>query len=112
MLCGDLNVAREERDVHEKERKPGQVGTRPDERASFARLLARDLVDVTRQLHPDDDAFFTWWAPWRDLKKRNIGWRIDYVLASSSLAAKCTSVAVQRDVGTSDHGPLVATFAL
>ena len=50
-------------------------GARADERAIIERLLSRGLVDVGRTLHPDDDAFFTWWAPWRNLKQRNIGWR-------------------------------------
>jgi exodeoxyribonuclease-3 len=110
VLCGDLNVAREERDVHPKERKPNQIGTRPEERELFARLLAHGLVDVHRVFEPDNDELFTWWAPWRNLRQRNIGWRIDYVLASGDLAAGAASCVVQRDVGTSDHGPVVAVF--
>jgi exodeoxyribonuclease-3 len=110
LLCGDLNVAREERDVHPKERKPHQVGTRPDERALLERFLAAGLVDVGRALDPDNDALFTWWAPWRNLRQRNIGWRIDYVTASEELARRATSGVVQREVGTSDHGPVVVTF--
>jgi exodeoxyribonuclease-3 len=111
LLCGDLNVAREERDVHPKERKPHQVGTRPEERELLERFLGEGLVDVGRQLDPDNDALFTWWAPWRNLRQRNIGWRIDYVVASEALAANATSAVVQREVGTSDHGPVVVTFA-
>jgi exodeoxyribonuclease-3 len=110
IVCGDLNVARHERDVHPKERKPNQIGTRPEERAALERLLSRNLVDVGRALDPDNDQLFTWWAPWRNLKQRNIGWRIDYVLASAPLAARATAVSVQREVGTSDHGPVVVTF--
>jgi exodeoxyribonuclease III len=111
LVCGDLNVAREERDVHPKERKPNQVGTRPEERELFARLLATGLVDLHRSFEPDNDELFTWWAPWRNLRQRNIGWRIDYVLASAPLAARATACTVQREVGSSDHGPVVATFA-
>jgi exodeoxyribonuclease-3 len=111
LICGDLNVARTDRDIHPKERKPNQVGARPDERALFETMLGHGLTDVGRSLHPDDDALFTWWAPWRNLKQRNIGWRIDYVLASHPLAARATSCVVQREVGSSDHGPVVATFA-
>jgi exodeoxyribonuclease III len=110
LVCGDLNVAREERDVHPKERKPNQVGTRPVERDALARLLSRNLVDVGRALDPENDNLFTWWAPWRDLKQRNIGWRIDYVLASAPLAARATVCTVLREVGTSDHGPVVVNF--
>jgi len=111
VLCGDLNVARTDRDVHEKERKPGVIGQRPDERALLERVLAQGLVDVARALAPDDDALFTWWAPWRNLRQRNIGWRIDYVLASEATARRAVSCPSYREVGTSDHAPLLATFA-
>ena len=110
VLCGDVNIAREERDVHPKERKPNAIGQRPDERAAFARLLAEGLVDVGRSLDPDNDALFTWWAPWRNLRQRNIGWRLDYVLASEPLAHAVRSCAVLREFGTSDHAPVIATF--
>jgi len=75
VVCGDLNVARADVDVHPKERKAGAIGQRADERDLFARILGRGLVDVGRALHPDDDAYFSWWAPWRSLRQRNIGWR-------------------------------------
>jgi exodeoxyribonuclease III len=110
MLCGDLNVARSDMDIHPKERKPNQVGARPDERAIFERILTNDLVDVARALEPANDALFTWWAPWRNLRQRNIGWRIDYILATSRLASAVHSMTVQREYGTSDHGPVVAVF--
>lgn len=112
ILCGDLNVARSDMDIHPKERKPNQVGARPDERAVFEQILARDLVDLGRAMDPTNDNLFTWWAPWRNLKARNIGWRIDYVLATSWIAAKARSMTVHREFGTSDHGPVVAEFDL
>ena len=110
VLCGDLNVARTDMDVHPKERKPNIIGQRPDERALIERIIGHDLVDVHRMLDPDNADLFTWWAPWRNMKQRNIGWRLDYVLASSALAARAASCVVQREFGTSDHGPVVATF--
>ena len=55
---------------------------------------------------------FTWWDPWRNMKERNIGWRLDYVLASQSVFERVQSCVVQREFGTSDHGPVVATFDL
>jgi exodeoxyribonuclease-3 len=112
ILCGDLNVAREERDVHPKLRKQDQIGTTPFERELFGKILSRGLVDLGRRFAPDDDRLFTWWAPWRNLRERNIGWRIDYVLASAALADKAVSCAVFREFGTSDHGPLQAVFDL
>ena len=111
VLCGDLNVARTDMDVHPKERKPNIIGQRPDERALLERIIGRGLVDVHRRLEPDNADLFTWWAPWRNMRQRNIGWRLDYVLASRALADTAISCVVQRETGTSDHGPVVATFS-
>ena len=110
VLCGDLNVARTDNDVHPKERKPGLIGQRPEERDLLERILAEGLVDVGRALDPANDQMFTWWAPWRNMRQRNIGWRLDYVLASEQLASRAKQCPVLKDVGTSDHAPVVATF--
>ena len=110
VLCGDLNVALTDMDVHPKERRPNVVGQRPDERELMQRILSRGLVDVHRRFEPDNADLFTWWAPWRNMRQRNIGWRLDYVFASEPLAARATSCVVQRETGTSDHGPVIATF--
>jgi exodeoxyribonuclease III len=113
VLCGDLNVAREERDVHPSLRNPDQVGQTPAERALLEGIVGHGLTDLSRKFHPDDDQLFSWWAPWRNLKQRNIGWRLDYVLASTvGLAQAAAGCEVQRETGTSDHGPVVATFDL
>jgi exodeoxyribonuclease-3 len=110
IVCGDLNVARTEMDVHPKERKPQAIGQLPEERALLERILTRDLVDVGRAVDPANDALFTWWAPWRNMRQRNIGWRLDYVLASSALASRVASCPVEKEVGTSDHAPVMATL--
>src|SRR6202035_3922034 len=100
---------RTDRDVHPKERKAGAIGQRADERAMIESILALGMVDVGRVLHPDDDAMFTWWPPWRSMRQKNQGWRIDYVLASTGIPA-ATACTVLADVGTSDHAPVMATF--
>jgi len=110
IMCGDFNVARTEMDVHPKERKPRAIGQLPEERQLIERILARGLVDVHRKVEPDNADLFTWWAPWRSMKERNIGWRLDYVFASQPIADRVVSCVVQREVGTSDHGPVVAVF--
>ena len=110
VLCGDLNVALTDMDVHPKERRPNIVGQRPDERALMQRILGHGLIDVHRKFEPDNADLFTWWAPWRNMRQRNIGWRLDYVFASEALASRATSCVVQRETGTSDHGPVIATF--
>jgi exodeoxyribonuclease-3 len=110
VICGDLNVARLEIDVHPKLRKLDQIGQTPDERAMFEKILGHGLVDLGRQFNPDDDRYFTWWAPWRNMRERNIGWRLDYFLCSTVLAKNAVSCGWNREFGTSDHGPVTAVF--
>ncbi|MEA3188090.1 MAG: exodeoxyribonuclease, partial [Chthoniobacter sp.] len=109
VLCGDLNVARAELDVHPKERRQ-VIGQLPEERVLFERILETGLVDLGRMLDPDNEGMFTWWAPWRNMRARNIGWRLDYILASDKLTRRVSSCSVQASIGTSDHAPVVATF--
>ena len=112
VLCGDLNIARTDMDVHPKERKPRAIGQLPEERERLERIIGHNLVDVGRALEPENDQLFTWWAPWRNLRQRNIGWRLDYVLASTPLFQRVRTCIVQREVGTSDHAPVIAEFGL
>jgi exodeoxyribonuclease-3 len=112
VVAGDLNVARTDMDVHPKERKLGAIGQRPEERALLEAIIANGLVDVGRAVDPGNEGLFTYWAPWRNLRQRNIGWRIDYVLASAPLAGRTRRCAVLADFGTSDHAPVVADLDL
>jgi exodeoxyribonuclease-3 len=112
VICGDLNIARTDMDVHPKERKPRAIGQLPEERAQLERIIGHGLVDVGRALEPDNDQMFTWWAPWRNMRQRNIGWRLDYVLATQALFDRVRSCKIERETGTSDHAPVVAEFSL
>lgn len=112
VLSGDMNVAFEDKDVHPRELKKEAIGQRKEERALFGKMLGHGLVDVLRALNVEDDQLFTWWPPWRQMRERNIGWRIDYVLASASLVGegRAVSAEVRKDVGTSDHAPVVVVI--
>ncbi len=112
VICGDLNIARTDMDVHPKERKPAAIGQLPEEREQLERIIGHGLVDVGRALEPDNDQMFTWWAPWRNMRQRNIGWRLDYLLASQSVYDTVRRCVVQKDVGTSDHAPVLGEFGL
>jgi exodeoxyribonuclease-3 len=112
VLCGDMNITRTEMDVHPRERKPGIIGQRPEERVLFESLLGEHLLDVGRALDPDNPNLFTWWAPWRNMRERNIGWRLDYILASPAVARQAQSCVVLRAFGTSYHAPVVMTAEL
>ena len=110
VLCGDINVTRTDLDVHPKERRPNVIGQRWDERELFEEMLGSHLVDVGRALDPDNASLFTWWAPWRNMRARNIGWRLDYILATPRTAARAARCAVLAGFGTSDHAPVVMTL--
>ena len=111
ILCGDLNIAHAPIDVHPSQRRE-VIGQLPIERKAFDEILSHGLIDVGRSFAPDDDRLFTWWAPWRGMRDKNIGWRLDYFLASRSLAKKVATCSVDRSFGTSDHGAVIAEFAL
>jgi exodeoxyribonuclease-3 len=112
ILCGDLNVALEQRDVHPSLLKPHEVGQTGPEQQQLERIVSRGLVDLSRKFEPDNDRLFTWWAPWRNLRQKNVGWRIDYILVSQGLAERAQSCSVAREFGTSDHAPVTAVFGL
>ena len=111
VLCGDFNVARTDNDVHPSERR-AVTGQLPEERVLLERLFGDEggLVDVGRHVDPDNHGLFTWWAPWRNMRGKNIGWRLDYVAASRDLVDASVTCAVYREVGTSDHGPVIASL--
>src|SRR5438105_4079944 len=93
----------------QRERRP-IIGQLPEERALLEGILASGFVDLGRALDPTNEGLFTWWAPWRNMRQRNIGWRLDYVLASEPFAGGASSCIVQADVGTSDHAPVLAAW--
>jgi exonuclease III len=85
------------------------IGQRAEERELFEVLLDGHLVDIARALDPDNPGLFTWWPPSRNMRQRNIGWRIDYILASRTIAERATLCTVLADTGTSDHAPIMMT---
>ena len=112
ILCGDMNVTRSDMDVHPKERKPLAIGQLPVEREIFNRMIETHFEDLGRKFAPEDEGLFTWWAPWRNMRQRNIGWRLDYVFATPGLAARASSCIVRPEIGTSDHAPVIAEIEL
>jgi exodeoxyribonuclease III len=112
-FCGDVNVAPDDSDVYDPEGWKDQVLCHPDERAALAEVCRWGLVDAFRQHHPEA-GLYSWWD-YRQLSfPRNLGLRIDLVLCTASLAARCTSIVIDRDArkgeNPSDHAPVVAEF--
>jgi exodeoxyribonuclease-3 len=113
VLCGDFNIAPEARDIYDPQGLDGAVLFHPDERAAFAQLLAWGLGDTLR-LHHQDAGLYSWWDYRGGAFRRNQGIRIDHILATSTLAQRCTAVTLDRELRRlpkpSDHIPVVATF--
>ena len=87
ILCGDMNVARRDVDVHPRERAPASSGSAPRSASCSTGCSGSTWSTSAAMLDPDNERLFTWWPPWRNMRERNIGWRIDYILASPTLAA-------------------------
>ncbi len=111
VIAGDLNVALTDLDVHASQVKAGAIGQRPEERALLDGAIAHGLVDALRRTYPLESQTFTWWPPWRNLRDKNVGWRIDFVLLAESLAQTMTSCVIRKDIPGSDHAPVVVELA-
>ncbi len=113
IVLGDFNIAPEDRDVHDPAAWAGQNLVSEPERLAFQRLLSAGFVDVFRRFEQPVDTF-SWWDYRQGAFRRNHGLRIDLILASSSLAPRCTQCQVDREPRRaerpSDHAPVVATF--
>lgn len=112
LVCGDWNVAHTERDLRNWRSNRDQSGFLPHERAWFGAVLDRGWRDVWRALHPDGAGEgYTWWSQRGGARARNVGWRIDYQVASPALAPRALRCWVAQDAHFSDHAPLLADFA-
>ena len=114
VVVGDFNIAPADNDVHDPKAWAGQVLCSDAERAALQGLLAIGLKDSLRLLEPDAQ-IFTWWDYRMNAFKRKMGLRIDHILVSAALAAKCRNCAVdlepRRHERPSDHAPVSAEFA-
>ncbi len=111
IFCGDLNVAHQEIDLaRPKENqttktKPGSAGFTDQERERFSDFLNAGFIDTYRALHPEKIQY-TWWSYRAGARQRNIGWRIDYFLASQSLREKIKDAIIYDQATGSDHCPV------
>lgn len=114
LILGDFNIAPEDIDVHDPQAWEGKVHVSPEERAKFQAFLDLGLVDCLRKLHPDS-VHFSWWDYRQAAFRRNLGLRIDHILASSNLAAVCERCYVDKAPRKlerpSDHAVVIADFA-
>jgi exodeoxyribonuclease-3 len=113
VLCGDFNVAPEARDIHARV-GPGDVHWNVDARIALKHVAAFGLSDCVR-LHHEGPGLYSWWDYRKKCWEKNLGLRIDHVLATAPLAARCAYAAIDRSpraaVHASDHVPVLAAFS-
>ena len=107
ILCGDLNVAHQEIDIRNVKSNIGNSGFTDEERGKMTALLAEGFIDTFRYVHPDKTDAYTWWSYMNKVRERNIGWRIDYFIASKRLAPKLKNADIHPNILGSDHCPIV-----
>ena len=111
-VCGDWNIAHQEIDLKNWKSNRKNSGFLPEERAWVSRVLEQGgWNDVYRQLHPTaTDECYTWWSNRGQARANNVGWRLDYQLATQNLASAARHAAVYKDQRFSDHAPLTVDY--
>jgi exodeoxyribonuclease III len=112
VICGDWNIAHREVDLRNWKGNLKNSGFLPEERAWLSRVFDElGWVDVYRQLEPDaTDAGYTWWSNRGQAWAKNVGWRIDYQIATLGLAASANSASIFKASRFSDHAPLTIDY--
>jgi exodeoxyribonuclease III len=106
VFCGDLNVAHEAIDLANPKGNVGKHGFTVEEREGFGNFLKAGFTDTYRSTYPDKVGAYTWWTHWANARARNVGWRIDYWLASKDIATKVQNPQIHPDQIGSDHCPV------
>ncbi|MBU9714049.1 exodeoxyribonuclease III [Evansella tamaricis] len=107
IVCGDMNVAHNEIDLKNSKSNRKNSGFTQEERDKMSLLLQSGFVDSFRYLYPDKEECYTWWSYMRDVRERNIGWRIDYFLVSKRIQNTIQEAQIHSHVLGSDHCPVV-----
>jgi exodeoxyribonuclease-3 len=112
VLCGDWNIAHREIDLKNWKGNLKNSGFLPEERAWMTRIFDElGWVDVYRRLHPEaTDASYTWWSNRGQARANNVGWRIDYQIATPGVADRAKDAAIYKDEWFSDHAPLTVRY--
>lgn len=105
LFCGDLNVAHTEDDLANPKPNRGKHGFTDQERQGFQNFLDAGFIDTFR-LFTEGNGHYSWWSNFSNARARNVGWRIDYFLASTSLKSKIARAQIHADVMGSDHCPI------
>lgn len=106
ILCGDLNVAHNEIDLKNPKANRKNAGFSDEERAKMTELLESGFTDTFRYLYPDAVDEYSWWSYMGKARDRNVGWRIDYFIASKRLDDKIKEAKIHQQIFGSDHCPV------
>ncbi|MDH3643353.1 MAG: exodeoxyribonuclease III, partial [Gammaproteobacteria bacterium] len=109
-VIGDYNTAHDAIDLARPKTNHKSSGFLPEEREEMSRWLDAGWVDVFRRQHPEEPGHYSWWRQWGNARADNVGWRIDYVLASPSAAKRVTDAFIWPEVTGSDHCPIGVDF--
>lgn len=110
ILCGDWNIAHTEKDLKNWRGNKKNSGFLPEERAWFTELFNEvGFVDVFRKLHPELEAY-TWWSNRGQAWAKDVGWRLDYQIATPDIAQKALSTGIYKEQRFSDHAPLMVDY--
>lgn len=110
IVCGDLNVAHQEIDLKHPKPNLGNSGFTIEERGKMTELLATGFLDTFRHFYPDRTDVYSWWSYMMKVRERNVGWRIDYFLASSRLSPLLIDASIDTHILGSDHCPVLLTL--
>lgn len=112
LVCGDLNVAHKEIDLKNPKTNRMNAGFTDQEREKFQLLLDAGFIDTFRYFYPEQTNIYSWWSYRFKAREKNAGWRIDYFLASASLADKLKEAKIHTEIFGSDHCPVEVTVEI
>lgn len=111
IFCGDLNVAHTPDDLARPKPNEGKKGYTIEEREGFDNFVKAGFVDTLR-MFTKGNGHYTWWTHWANARANNVGWRIDYFMASESLKPKIKEAKIHPDIMGSDHCPVSITLEI
>ncbi|MBQ9140423.1 MAG: exodeoxyribonuclease III [Lachnospiraceae bacterium] len=110
IFCGDLNVAHKEIDLKNPKTNRKNAGFTDEERACFTRVVENGFIDTFRYFYPEAKDMYSWWSYMGQARAKNVGWRIDYFVASEGLKDKLLDAKIHMQVLGSDHCPVELTL--
>jgi len=110
IICGDWNIAHKEIDLKNWKSNQKNSGFLPEERAWMTKIFTKlGYVDVFRELNQNSDQY-TWWSNRGRAREKNVGWRLDYQVATPAIGAKATAESIYKEQRFSDHAPLIIDY--